>query len=168
METIRYTNPKKLGEIAFRYCMYPITCMILIEVFVMVTLLDHLSIKQFVLYAFPEVLSYIVIPVIILTFWYGGSRIISIEYKYDDKTLHLCHYNWIFRRKQRSIPLDDLNFCVYHIRAPFLFFKVTLIQLKNVRAKRTWVFASGLGWKRRQVDEIANKLKEIKEPTVYL
>ena len=29
-------------------------------------------------------------------------------------------------------------------------------------------FTSGLGWKRRQVDEIANKLKEIKEPTVYL
>ena len=68
METIRYTNPKKPGEIAFRYCMYPITCMILIEFFVMVTLLDHLSIKQFVLYAFPEVLSYIVIPVFILTF----------------------------------------------------------------------------------------------------
>ena len=29
-------------------------------------------------------------------------------------------------------------------------------------------FTSGLGWKREQVDEIADKLKEIKEPVVCL
>lgn len=116
----------------------------------------------------PKILGYIILPVILLTFWYGGSRVISIEYDYDKKVLGLWHYNWLFCQRRKQIFLEDLGYRVYHIRTPFLFQKVTLIQIIDKKTKRTLVFASGLGWKRKQVDEIAEKLKEIKEPIVYL
>ena len=64
--------------------------------------------------------------------------------------------------------MKDLSYRIYHIRAPFLLHRVTLIQINDKKSKRTLIFASGLGWKRKQVDEIADKLKEIKEPIICL
>ena len=148
--------------------MYPVTSIIFIEFFVMMSLLDHLTLKQIIVYAMPMMLKYIVLPVIFLTYWYGGSRVISIEYDYDNKVLSLWHYNWLFCRRLKQILGENLSYRVYHIRAPFLFHKVTLIQINDKDSKRTLFFASGLGWKRKQVDEFADKLKEIKESIVCL
>jgi len=94
MNTVRFINPKKLWEVVLSYFMYQAFSILVVVLFVMVTLLDHLTLRQFILYAMPEMLKYIVIPVFILTFWYGGSRVMSIEYDYDNKVLSLWHYNW--------------------------------------------------------------------------
>ena len=147
--------------------MYPVICILLIEIIVMISLLDHLTLKQIILYAMPKILAYIALPVFLLTFCYGGSRVMSIEYDYDNKILSLWHYNWLFCHRQRQISWDNLSFWVYHIRAPFLFHKMTLIHIKDKNSKRTLYFSSGLGWKRKQVDEIACKLKEIKDPILF-
>ena len=168
MDTIRFSNPKKRWEVVLRYFMYPVISILLIEIIVMASLLDHLTIKQIILYAMPKILGYIVLPVILLTFWYGGSRVMSIEIDYDNKILSLWHYNWLFCQRQRQISWENFSYRVYHIRAAFLFHKVTLLQINDKDSKQTLVFTSGLGWKCRQVDEIACKLKEIKEPIVYL
>lgn len=168
MDTIRFANPKKRWEVILRYIMYPVICIFLLEIIVTITLLGHLTLKQIVLYAMPTMLKYIILSVVPLTFWYGGSRVMSIECDCDNKVLNLRHYNWLFCRRQKLILWENLSYRVYHIRAPFLFHKVTLIQINDKNSKRTLVFASGLGWKRKQVDEIACKLKIIKEPIVYL
>lgn len=168
MDVIRFTNPKKRWEVVLRYFMYPVICIFLLEIIVMITLLDHLTLKQIILYAMPTMLRYIVLFVIPLTFWYGGSRVISIEFDYDNKVLSLWHYNWLFCLKQKRIFFENLSYRVYHIRAPFLFHKVTLLQINDKNSKWTLFFTSGLGWKRKRVDEIACKLKEIEVPIVYL
>lgn len=168
MDTIRFANPKKRWEVILRYFMYPVVCIFLLEIIAMLTVIGHLTLKQIVLYAMPTMLKYIILSVVPLTFWYGGSRVMSIECDCDNKVLNLRHYNWLFCRRQKLILWENLSYRVYHIRAPFLFHKVTLIQINDKNSKRTLVFASGLGWKRKQVDEIACKLKIIKEPIVYL
>ena len=162
-KAMKYTNPKIRISIIFRYLMYSIACVLVVDVFAGATLLDHLTIKQIVLYAIPSILPYVVVMILPLTLWYGGSRIIAIEYDNDNKTLRLWHYNWLFRQKQKEIPLCDLEYSDYHILAPFLFYKIKIIQIADTRRRRTLVFTSGLGWKRKQVDEIANKLREIEE-----
>ena len=108
-------------------------------------------------------LPYVGVMALPLTLWYGGSRITAIEYDNDSRTLSLWHYNWLFRPKQKEIPLCDLDYCDFQILAPFLFYIITVIQISDTRRRRTHTFTSGLGWKRKQVDEIANKLREIKE-----
>lgn len=148
--------------------MYPVVCIFLLEIIAMLTVIDHLTLKQIMLYVMPNMLKYIVLSVIPLTFWYGGSRVMSIEYDFDNKVLSLWHYNWLFCSRQKHILLENLSYAVYHIRAPFLFHRVTLIQINDKSSKRALFFTSGLGWKRKQVDKIACKLKEIKEPIVYL
>lgn len=162
-KSMKYANPKSRISIIFRYIMYSIACVIVVDAFVGATLLDHLTFKQIVLYAFPSMLPYVVVLVLPLSLWYGGSRITAIEYDNDSKTLSLWHYNWLFRQKQKEIPLCDLEYSDYHILAPFLFYKRKIILISDTRRRRTLVFTSGLGWKRKQVDEIANKLREIKE-----
>lgn len=148
--------------------MYQVICIVLLEIIVMVTVIDHLTLKQIILYVMPTMLKYILLFVIPLTFWYGGSRVMSIEFDYDNKVLSLWHYNWLFCHRQKQVLWENLSYRVYHIRAPLLFYKVTLLQINDMSSKRTLFFTSGLGWKRKQVDEIADKLKEIKEPIVYL
>ena len=162
-KAMKYTNPKSRISIIFRYLMYSIACVLVVDVFAGATLLDHLTIKQIVLYAIPSILPYVVVMILPLTLWYGGSRITAIEYDNDNKTLRLWHYNWLFRQKQKEIPLCDFEYSDYHILAPFLFYKIKIIQIADTRRRRTLVFTSGLGWKRKQVDEIANKLREIEE-----
>ena len=162
-KAMKYTNPKSRISIIFRYLMYSIACVLVVDVFAGATLLDHLTIKQIVLYAIPSILPYVVVMILPLTLWYGGSRITAIEYGNDNKTLRLWHYNWLFRQKQKEIPLCDLEYSDYHILAPFLFYKIKIIQIADTRRRRTLVFTSGLSWKRKQVDEIANKLREIEE-----
>ena len=162
-KAMKYTNPKSRISIIFRYLMYSIACVLVVDVFVGATLLDHLTIKQIVLYAIPTMLPYVVVMVLPLTLWYGGSRITSIEYDDNSKTLSLWHYNWLFRPKQKEIPLCDFEYSDYHILAPFLFYKIKIIQIADTRRRRTLVFTSGLGWKRKQIDEIVNKLREIEE-----
>ncbi len=162
-KSMKYANPKSRISIIFRYIMYSIACVIVVDAFVVATLLDHLTFKQIVLYAFPSMLPYVVVLVLPLSLWYGGSRITAIEYDNDSKTLSLWHYNWLFRQKQKEIPLCDLEYSDYHILAPFLFYKIKIIQIADTRRRRTLVFTSGLGWKRKQVDEILNKLREIEE-----
>ena len=162
-KAMKYTNPKSRISIIFRYLMYSIACALVVDTFVGATLLDHLTIKQIVLYAIPTMLPYVVVMVLPLTLWYGGSRITAIEYDNDNKTLRLWHYNWLFRQKQKEIPLCDLEYSDYHILAPFLFYKIKIIQIADTRRRRTLVFTSGLGWKRKQIDEIVNKLREIEE-----
>lgn len=162
-KAMKYTNPKSRISIIFRYLMYSIACALVVDTFVGATLLDHLTIKQIVLYAIPTMLPYVVVMVFPLTLWYGGSRITSIEYDDNSKTLSLWHYNWLFRPKQKEIPLCDFEYSDYHILAPFLFYKIKIIQIADTRRRRTLVFTSGLGWKRKQIDEIVNKLREIEE-----
>ena len=162
-KAMKYTNPQSRISIIFRYLMYSIACVLVVDVFVGATLLVHLTIKQIVLYAIPSILPYVVVMILPLTLWYGGSRITAIEYGNDNKTLRLWHYNWLFRQKQKEIPLCDLEYSDYHILAPFLFYKIKIIQIADTRRRRTLVFTSGLSWKRKQVDEIANKLREIEE-----
>ena len=162
-KAMKYTNPQSRISIIFRYLMYSIACVLVVDVFVGATLLDHLTIKQIVLYAIPTMLPYVVVMVLPLTLWYGGSRITSIEYDDNSKTLSLWHYNWLFRPKQKEIPLCDFEYSDYHILAPFLFYKIKIIQIADTRRRRTLVFTSGLGWKRKQIDEIVNKLREIEE-----
>lgn len=162
-KSMKYANPKSRISIIFRYLMYSIACVIVVDAFVGATLLDHLTFKQIVLYAFPSMLPYVVVLVLPLSLWYGGSRITAIEYDNDSRTLSLWHYNWLFRPKQKEIPLCDLDYCDFQILAPFLFYIITVIQISDTRRRRTLTFTSGLGWKRKQVDEIANKLREIKE-----
>ena len=162
-KAMKYTNPKSRISIIFRYLMYSIACALVVDTFVGATLLDHLTIKQIVLYAIPTMLPYVVVMVLPLTLWYGGSRITSIEYDDNSKTLSLWHYNWLFRPKQKEIPLCDFEYSDYHILAPFLFYKIKIIQIADTRRRRTLVFTSGLGWKRKQIDEIVNKLREIEE-----
>lgn len=168
MNIIRFTNPKKRWEVVLRYFMYPIICILIIEITAMLSVLDHLTLKQIILYAMPKMLVYIVPSVISITFWYGGNRVMSIEYNYDTEILSLWHYNWLFYRREKHILLKDLRYRVFHIRAPFLLYRITLIQIEDKKYKRSLIFASGLGWERKQVDEIADKLKEIKKPIVYL
>jgi hypothetical protein len=162
-KAMKYTNPKSRISIIFRYLMYSIACVLVVDVFAGATLLDHLTIKQIVLYAIPSILPYVGVMALPLTLWYGGSRITAIEYDNDNKTLRLWHYNWLFRQKQKEIPLCDLEYSDYHILAPFLFYKIKIIQIADTRRRRTLVFTSGLGWKRKQIDEIVNKLREIEE-----
>ena len=162
-KSMKYTNPKSRISIIFRYIMYSIACVIVVDAFVGATLLDHLTFKQIVLYAFPSMLPYVVVLVLPLSLWYGGSRITAIEYDNDSRTLSLWHYNWLFRQKQKEIPLCDFEYSDFHILAPSLFYKIKIILISDTRRRRTLVFTSGLGWKRKQVDEIANKLREIKE-----
>lgn len=162
-KSMKYTNPKSRISIIFRYIMYSIACVILVDVFAGATLLAHLTIKQIILYAIPSMLPYVGVMALPLTLWYGGSRITAIEYDNDSRTLSLWHYNWLFRPKQKEIPLCDLDYCDFQILAPFLFYIITVIQISDTRRRRTLTFTSGLGWKRKQVDEIANKLREIKE-----
>lgn len=162
-KSMKYANPQSRISIIFRYIMYSIACVIVVDAFVVATLLDHLTIKQIILYAIPSMLPYIGVMALPLTLWYGGSRITSIEYDNDSRTLSLWHYNWLFRPKQKEIPLCDLDYCDFQILAPFLFYIITVIQISDTRRRRTLTFTSGLGWKRKQVDEIANKLREIKE-----
>ena len=162
-KAMKYTNPKSRISIIFRYLMYSIACALVVDVFAGATLLDHLTIKQIVLYAIPSILPYVVVMILPLTLWYGGSRITSIEYDDNSKTLSLWHYNWLFRPKQKEIPLCDFEYSDYHILAPFLFYKIKIIQIADTRRRRTLVFTSGLGWKRKQIDEIVNKLREIEE-----
>ena len=162
-KAMKYTNPQSRISIIFRYLMYSIACALVVDTFVGATLLDHLTIKQIVLYAIPTMLPYVVVMVLPLTLWYGGSRITSIEYDDNSKTLSLWHYNWLFRPKQKEIPLCDFEYSDYHILAPFLFYKIKIIQIADTRRRRTLVFTSGLGWKRKQIDEIVNKLREIEE-----
>ena len=162
-KSMKYANPKSRISIIFRYLMYSIACVLVVDVFVGATLLDHLTIKQIVLYAIPSMLPYVGVMALPLTLWYGGSRITAIEYDNDSRTLSLWHYNWLFRPKQKEIPLCDLDYCDFHILAPFLFYIISVIQISDTRRRRTLTFTSGLGWKRKQVDEIANKLREIKE-----
>lgn len=162
-KAMKYTNPKSRISIIFRYLMYSIACALVVDTFVGATLLDHLTIKQIVLYAIPTMLPYVVVMVLPLTLWYGGSRITSIEYDDNSKTLSLWHYNWLFRPKQKEIPLCDFEYSDYHILAPFLFYKIKIIQIADTRRRRTLVFTSGLGWKRKQIDKIVNKLREIEE-----
>ena len=162
-KAMKYTNPKSRISIIFRYIMYSIACVIVVDVFAGATLLDHLTIKQIILYAIPSMLPYVGVMALPLTLWYGGSRITAIEYDNDSRTLSLWHYNWLFRPKQKEIPLCDLDYCDFQILAPFLFYIITVIQISDTRRRRTLTFTSGLGWKRKQVDEIANKLREIKE-----
>ncbi|MDY6288851.1 MAG: hypothetical protein SPM02_05310 [Bacteroidales bacterium] len=162
-KSMKYANPKSRISIIFRYIMYSIACVIVVDAFVGATLLDHLTFKQIVLYAFPSMLPYVVVLVLPLSLWYGGSRITAIEYDNDSRTLSLWHYNWLFRQKQKEIPLCDLEYSDYHILAPFLFYKIKIIQIADTRRRRTLVFTSGLGWKRKQVDVILNKLREIEE-----
>ena len=160
-KSMKYANPKSRISIIFRYIMYSIACVIVVDAFVVATLLDHLTFKQIVLYAFPSMLPYVVVLVLPLSLWYGGSRITAIEYDNDSRTLSLWHYNWLFRQKQKEIPLCDFEYSDYHILAPFLFYKIKIILISDTRRRRTLVFTSGLGWKRKQVDEILNKLREI-------
>ena len=162
-KSMKYANPKSRISIIFRYLMYSIACVIVVDAFVGATLLDHLTFKQIVIYAFPSMLPYVVVLVLPLSLWYGGSRITAIEYDNDSRTLSLWHYNWLFRQKQKEIPLCDFEYSDYHILAPFLFYKIKIIQISDTRRRRTLVFTSGLGWKRKQVDEILNKLREIEE-----
>ncbi len=162
-KSMKYANPESRISIIFRYLMYSIACVIVVDAFVVATLLDHLTFKQIVLYAFPSMLPYVGVMALPLTLWYGGSRITAIEYDNDSRTLSLWHYNWLFRPKQKEIPLCDLDYCDFQILAPFLFYIITVIQISDTRRRRTLTFTSGLGWKRKQVDEIANKLREIKE-----
>lgn len=166
MNTIRFTNQKKLWEVALRYFLYLTSSFLMLELLVMPSLLDHITLKQFVLYAMPLVLKYFGIPVFILTFWYGGSKVMSIEFDYDNKILSLWHYNWLLRRRHRQISFENLSYEVRHVLAPFLFYKVTLILISDKCAKRTIAFTSGLGWKRKEVDKIVDMLKEIKKPVV--
>lgn len=165
-KSIKYTNSKSRWSIILRYLLYQIACILVVEAIVGVSLLDHSTIKQIVLYVWPLMLPYIVVPVLLLSFWYGGSRVISIEYDDDSKTLHLLHYNWLLQQKQKDILLSDLKFRIYHVVSPFLLYRVVLILISDTKRKRTLAFTSGLGWKWKQVDEIADKLKEIKEPVV--
>jgi len=164
MVSFKYNNPKRKWEIIFRYLMYPTICVLLVETFVFITLSDHISIRQFVLYILPTpmLLTAIIVPVLSLTFWYGGSRIISIEYESGGKVLRLQHYDWLFRKKEKEFFLDNLSFHSFHICAPFLFYKVSVIRLNDTHAKRTLYFTSGLGWKRKIVEEIHEKLNKIK------
>lgn len=164
MNTIRITNQKKLWEVVLRYFLYVASCIFIVELLVMLSLLDHITLKQFVLYGMPEILKYFGIPVFILTFWYGGSKVMSIEFDYDNEVLSLWHYDWLLRHRHRQISFERLSFKVYHVVAPFLFYRVTLILISDKCAKRTLAFASGLGWKRKEVDRIVDKLKEIGEP----
>lgn len=167
---MKYTNPKSRANIIFRYIMYPIVCLLIVEALVAVSLMDHLTLKQIVLYALPDppLLAFTVVTVLLLTLWYGGSRVSSIEYDEASRTFVVWHYNWLFQHKRKVIHLDDLRFSDYHALAPFLFYKVTVIRLTDTRHRRTLFFTSGLGWKRKQVDEIAEKLKEIKGADAYL
>lgn len=144
--------------------MYQASSILVVVLLVMLTLLDHLTLKQIILYAMPEILKYFGIPIFILTFWYGGSKVMSIEFDYDNKALSLWHYNWLLCRRHRQISFENLSYKVYHVVAPFLFYGVTLILISDKCAKRTVAFTSGLGWKRKQVDKIVDMLKEIKEP----
>ena len=127
-KAMKYTNPQSRISIIFRYLMYSIACALVVDVFAGATLLDHLTIKQIVLYAIPSILPYVVVMILPLTLWYGGSRITAIEYDNDNKTLRLWHYNWLIRQKQKEIPLCDLEYSDYHILAPFLFFKIKMNQ----------------------------------------
>lgn len=143
--------------------MYLVINILLFEIIVMLSLIDHLTIKQIVLYAMPQISSYFLIPVLLLTFWYGGSKVKSIEYDDDSKVLSLWYYNWLFCPKQIHILLKNLSFQVYEMRAPFLFYRIPLIRIKDEDSKRTVIFTSGLGWRMKQVDEIVDKLIEIKK-----
>lgn len=136
-KAMKYTNPKSKISIIFRYLMYSIACILVVDAIVCATLLDHLTIKQIVLYAFPSMLPYVVVLVLPLSLWYGGSRITAIEYDDDSKTLSLWHYNWLFRPKQKEIPLCDFEYSDYHILAPFLFYKIKIIQIADTRRRRT-------------------------------
>ena len=86
----------------------------------------------------------------------------------DSKTFVFWHYNWLFQHKRKVIHFDDFRYSVYHnMLTPYFFFLVTWMPIKDTRNKRILLFTSGLGWKRKQVDEIISKLKEIKEPDRY-
>jgi len=167
MNTIRFSNNKKRWEVIVRYFMYQVFNIFLVEIIASMTKLDHMALEDIIIYVVPDTLKYSAIIVIPLTFRYGGNRVVSIEYDYDNKVLDLCHYNWLFCRRQKQILWENLNYGVYHIRQPYLYHKVTLIMIRDKNAKRSLVFASGLGWKRKQLDEIADKLKEIKEPVFF-
>lgn len=164
MDTIRFTNQKKLWEVVLRYFLYQASSILVVVVFATVPLLDHITLKQFILYALPDTLKYTAIPIFILTFWYGGSKVMSVKFDYDNKALCLWHYDWLLRRRHRQISFENLSFKVYHVLAPCLFYGVTLILISDKNAKRTVAFTSGLGWKRKLVDKIVDMLKEIKEP----
>lgn len=82
-KSMKYANPKSRISIIFRYIMYSIACVIVVDVFAGATLLDHLTIKQIILYAIPSMLPYVGVMALPLTLWYGGSRITAIEYDND-------------------------------------------------------------------------------------
>ena len=139
-KAMKYTNPKRRISIIFRYLMYSIACVLVVDVFVGATLLDHLTIKQIILYAIPSMLPYVGVMALPLTLWYGGSRITAIEYDNDNKTLRLWHYNWLFRQKQKVIPLCDLDYCDFHILAPFLFYIIIRHLIRTMHRKFTEFF----------------------------
>lgn len=83
--------------------MYPTVCLLIVEALVAVSLMDHLTLKQIVLYALPNppLLAFTVATVLLLTLWYGGSRVSSIEYDEASRTFVVWHYNWLFQHKER-------------------------------------------------------------------
>lgn len=144
-----------------RYILYLITCIIIVELLCYVCFSSSMTILEFVKYVLPDWVTFLfVIPgTIALTCWYGGSKVVSIEYNEDKKKFTIQYYNILFCLKQIQIPENNLQFQVYHILTPFLFSFVTIIRINDSGTNKKVSLSSGLGWKRKRIIEIAEKMK---------
>ena len=68
------------------------------------------------------------------------------------------------------IHWKEFEYWVYHRRAPFLFLRITVIIIRDKISKKNLIFSSGLGWKSKQLDIVAEKINSYikKEPKIYL
>ena len=161
--------PSKITVI-LRYFLYPIICISLIVLLCFITLKDRFSLWQFMSYEFPYTFligAFFVIP---LTFWHGGHRLRSIKFDCKNQTFNIEYLNFFFREKRRLIHWKEFEYWVYHRRAPFLFFRITVIIIRDKVSKKKLIFSSGLGWKSKQLDVVAEKINSYikKEPKIYL
>lgn len=166
MNSFSYTNPEKKSTIVFMYFVfYPMLFILAVETFSIILLLISGEEHLFRAIRFTTKVTTIATYPIWIFSSYATEKLKTIKYDEKENVLSVSYYNIFFRLDQKKFHLDNLDYKICLSHMPLTGIDVGVIIITDLSTKRTLMFESGLGFRKKDIEEIAVKLEEIKKPT---
>ncbi len=162
MSSFYYKNKKKRRTMIMQYIMYPLLYLITLEVICCIVFSNRMTTLEYIKNIALEwdSIAFDIFLTLFLLWWYGGDKVVSFGYNSEQRIFTIQYYDWCFRPKNMKIHAENIQYQVLHTPGPTILPFNVCIFLVDRKTKKTINFSSGFGWKNKQVNEIADRLKK--------
>lgn len=151
-----------------QYFLYPVSYMFLLGTLGYASFSRRMALGDFVQYVLLDwpTLVWGVPLMLFFLWWYAGDKVVLFEYDANTRMFTVLYYNRFFSLKKQVISAESLRYQIFHTVAPIIFRGKVCIYIVDMKTMGSVDFSSGFGWKQKQVNEIADRMKRILPPTV--